>query len=423
MTASNDHAVALAEEVVEDPGIFLGLLLLRFCTSAGREVDAVITGVEEVVEHHRAATVGEFDTVTVVGVVGLVHGIGQHHVLVFQVHDAVVGGVEYREAAVEDVRHIAQGDQRRTHLTVCILDVHALGHRAFDLGLGQHAIVHVAGVAAGQVERQRLATLVDNVGLAFPAIAVDGALADDADVLECLMLVRVARQGINQRGWAHGGAVGVLDVTVTRVVLGSLGAEQCRPLGDLKGHVALEVERAALVRTGRQQHLAARGAGIDGVLDRDGVQRAAVAPGTVLFHIEQRRHGGGALDHRRAVGRLLAVTAHRAHREAIFGVGLEAKRGEAVDGDAVMEVSGILLVEPIDVRPGRRHPGIVGVSATQQLAIGVHVVIGDIGVLCRLLPHQDNLLVIIRQGGHLDLDGRLQRPQRQTAAHGQGSKD
>ncbi|MNE23173.1 hypothetical protein D3C80_1164160 [compost metagenome] len=162
----------------------------------------------------------------------------------------MVGRVKHGEATVEDVGDIAQSDQRRAHLAIGVLDVHALGHCTFDLGFGQQAVLQVTGIVAGQVERQRLATLVEHVGMALPAVAVDHALADNADVLECLVLAWVTRQGVDQRGRAHGGGVRVLDVALAWIVLGALGAQQRRALGDFQGHVAFEVQRAALVGAG-----------------------------------------------------------------------------------------------------------------------------------------------------------------------------
>ncbi|MNJ70152.1 hypothetical protein D3C77_665810 [compost metagenome] len=83
--------------------------------------------------------------------------------------------------------------------------------------------MHVAAVVAGQVEGQGLPALVEHIRVTLPAIAVDGALADDADILEGLMRTRVARQGIDQRGRTHGGGIRVLDIALARVVLGTLG--------------------------------------------------------------------------------------------------------------------------------------------------------------------------------------------------------
>ncbi|MNE32998.1 hypothetical protein D3C80_1266380 [compost metagenome] len=195
--------------------------------------------------------------------------------------------------------------------------------------------------------------LVEHIRVTLPAIAVDRALANDADVLEGLMRLRVARQGIDQRGRAHGGGIRVLDVARARVILGPLGPQQGGALGDFQGHVALEVQRPAPVCTGRQQYLAACAAGIDGTLDSGGVEGLAIALGAVASHIEQCRNGGGALYHHGAVGRLLAVAIDRAHGEAVLGIGLEPLGREAVNGNAVVEAVQVLLVEPVDIGFGR----------------------------------------------------------------------
>ncbi len=261
--------------------------------------------------------------------------------------------VEHGEAAVEHVLDVAQGDQRGAHLPVGVLDVHAPRHGLFHLGLGEDAVLGIAGVVAGQVERQGLAALVDDVGVALPAVAVEGALADDADVFERLMLARIAGQCVDQRGRAHGGGIRVLDVTGQWIIFGALGAKQGRAFGDFQGHVALEVERAAFVGALGQQDFAAWGAGIDGVLDRQGIEVAAVAFGTVFFHVEQRRDLSGALLHGGAVGRFLAVAVHCTHGETVGRVGLQALGGVAVNADAMVEVGRVLAVELVDVGLGR----------------------------------------------------------------------
>ena len=78
-----------------------------------------------------------------------------------------------------------------------------------------------------------------------------------------------------------------------------------------------------------------------------------IALGTVLLHVKQCRDGRGSLHHHRAVGRLLAVAIDRTHGEAVFSIGRKPLGSEAVNGDAVMEVLRVLLVEVVDVRLGR----------------------------------------------------------------------
>jgi hypothetical protein len=110
--------VSFAKVVVEDPRALHGRLAPCFGAHAGGEVDAVVAGVEEVVEHQAAAAVAELDAVRVVDVVRLVDDPIDDDILRLEIHDAMEGWVAHGEAGVVGVTHASQRDQTRTAIAV-----------------------------------------------------------------------------------------------------------------------------------------------------------------------------------------------------------------------------------------------------------------------------------------------------------------
>lgn len=74
MATGHHGAVAFAEIVIKDPRPALRLLMKSFraFTKPGGEIDAIISGIEEVVENQRILAIAELDAVGVIAVKGLV---------------------------------------------------------------------------------------------------------------------------------------------------------------------------------------------------------------------------------------------------------------------------------------------------------------------------------------------------------------
>jgi hypothetical protein len=74
MATGHHGAVAFAEIVIKDPRPALRLLMKSFraFTKPGGEIDAIISGIEEVIEDQRILAIAELDAVGVIAVKGLV---------------------------------------------------------------------------------------------------------------------------------------------------------------------------------------------------------------------------------------------------------------------------------------------------------------------------------------------------------------